>query len=292
MSTVLSLFLSAVLAVCSLASAVSQTSSPGGPVPALQAAEPLSAAQKQSFAQERQEEYAGQRAAGMAVLPTREAVNALLLQVPGAGAQERAVLNARLAACGVYEFTGAEVFRTNTGLGDVYLDPPAIYYEAWSGCWSITCGGVWNSAEYGGANISGAVGGPDAFGVGFTHTNGQYSAKVVCAAACLADEGRAQFEWTDECVKAGEDGFVFQLQDGCPNPKSYVGQNWAGVCTYDQGFGAYSGVATAFYAHTYDAPAGYTLFFGPVGVGAEPVLEESMVTMYSSDATFGNYPFG
>jgi len=74
----------------------------------------------------------------------------------------------------------------------------------------------------------------------------------------------------------------------------YVGHKWSGVCTYDNWFGNYNGVATAYYIHTYNEANLKSVTFGKNGTtaGIEANIEavESSFTAFSNDTVFGTYP--
>lgn len=93
----------------------------------------LSATDKLTFAKEMDELYAKQSLLRSSPTPTREIVDALLLQVPNATPEEKAAINAELETYGVYEFEAPVIESASTcatDSGDVALDAPTIYYEA------------------------------------------------------------------------------------------------------------------------------------------------------------------
>ena len=100
----------------------------------------------------------------------------------------------------------------------------------------------------------GDVGDEDAFGVKFTDSTQVYRSSVVRVSAYLADEDMEKKVTTyNRSDGDGSKGFSVQLQDYTyfvPFKTGYVGYKWDGSCTYDSGFGAYDGVATAYYVPT------------------------------------------
>ena len=167
------------------------------------------------------------------------------------------------------------------------------YYEAWNNCWSVTCGGEWNNTNYGG--YINDVGGDDGFGVGYTNSSNPYKSSVVSCSAYLTDANNRYYESTSNRSDGdGSKGFGFRLQDGWQNIGNYVGHKWSGVCTYDNWFGNYNGVATAYYIHTYNEANLKSVTFGKNGTtaGIEANIEavESSVTALSNDTVFGTYP--
>lgn len=261
----------------------------------------LSATEKVQFAEEMDRLYAMQTLSKNTITPTRETVDRLLLQIPNATPEERVAINEELASYGVYEFNAPIIERPNTRAtdsGDVVLDAPTIYYEAWSNNWSVTCGGHWKNKEYG--DTVGNVGGADGFGVGYTNCSNSYSSKVVSASAYMTDNSNSNSESTSNRSDGdGSKGFGFRIQDhwvlGTTN---YIGDKWSGVCTYDSWFGNYNGVATAYYIHTYDSAAISGVNFGvegktagvSAGVSVTITNEEKSFIAFSSDKSFGVYP--
>lgn len=252
----------------------------------------LSAADKRSFAAEMDRRYAEQSLERNTEAPVREVVDALLLQIPNASPVEKEAINAELASCGVYEFE-APVIGRQTETEDVTLAAPGVYYEAWSANWSITCGGHWNNNNYG--DVIGNVGGPDGFGVGFTSTSDTYRSSVVNASACLTDQsGRYDETTKNRSDGDGNHGFGFRLQDKWKlGTAYYIGDRWAGVCTYDKNFSSYDGVATAYYIHTYGSASISEITFGvngnKAGINAKISTENKSFIAYSSDKVFGTY---
>lgn len=257
----------------------------------------LSATAKIEFAKEMDELYASQSSTRSVTTPTREIVDALLLQAANATPEEKAAINAELESYGVYEFDAPIIERPTTcttDSGDVKLSAPTIYYESWSKNWSVTCGGNWKNSEYG--DIIGNVGGADGFGVGYTNSSNKYSSKVVSASAYMCDANNQNYESTSNRSDGdGSKGFGFRIQDHWVfNTTNYVGHKWSGVCTYDRWFGNYNGVATAYYIHTYDSATLNGVSFGfqgkTAGISADITHSEKSFTAFSSDKSFGVYP--
>lgn len=288
-------FLSIVLsiAILSLPSATAAAAESSEPFETNTPSIYLSATDKISFAAEMDKLYAKQSLQRNAKTPTREIVDALLLQIPNASPTEKETLNAELASYGVYEFEAPVIERptSRTGSGDVTIAVPTIYYEAWSTYWSITCGGSWNNTNYG--DSIGNVGGPDGFGVGYTNTNNDYRSYVVSASAYLTDQNYEYYESTSNRSDGeGDKGFGFRLQDKWH--MSYVGHIWSGICTYDKNFSYYSGVATAYYIHTYGSASLTEVSFGVsgkiAGINAKINFVEKSFTAFSNDKVIGVYP--
>lgn len=233
----------------------------------------LSATDKLTFAKEMDELYAKQSLLRSSPTPTREIVDALLLQVPNATPEEKAAINAELETYGVYEFEAPVIESASTcatDSGDVALDTPTIYYESWSKNWSVTCGGHWKNNEYG--DSVGNVGGADGFGVGYTNSSNKYSSKVMSASAYMTDvNSNYRASTSNRSDGDGSKGFGFRIQDHWKSGY-YVGHKWSGLCTYDRWFGNYNGVATAYYIHTYDSASLESVSFGFDGKQQELVL--------------------
>lgn len=198
----------------------------------------LSATDKLTFAKEMDELYAKQSLLRSSPTPTREIVDALLLQVPNATPEEKAAINAELETYGVYEFEAPVIESVSTcatDSGDVALDTPTIYYESWSKNWSVTCGGHWKNNEYG--DSAGNVGGADGFGVGYTNSSNKYSSKVMSASAYMTDvNSNYRASTSNRSDGDGSKGFGFRIQDHWKSGY-YVGHKWSGLCTYDRWFG-------------------------------------------------------
>ena len=195
----------------------------------------LSATDKLTFAKEMDELYAKQSLLRSSPTPTREIVDALLLQVLNATPEEKAAINAELETYGVYEFEAPVIESASTcatDSGDVALDTPTIYYEAWSTYWSVTCGGHWKNNEYG--DSAGNVGGADGFGVGYTNSSNKYSSKVMSASAYMTDvNSNYRASTSNRSDGDGSKGFGFRIQDHWKSGY-YVGHKWSGLCTYDR----------------------------------------------------------
>lgn len=256
----------------------------------------LSASDKQIFAAKMDKLYTENILEKNAEAPTREIIDALLLQIPNASSSERDRINEELASYGVFEFKCPVITRpaTRTGTGDVTLEVPLIYYEAWSNCWSVTCGGKWNNRNYG--DSFGNVGGADGFGVGYTQMKYPYKSRVVSASAFMADvDSKHTVGTSNRSDGDGSKGFGFRLQDKWYGiGDNYIGQHWSGLCTYDSWFGQYNGIATAYYIHTYDSAKLNGVTFGvegrTAGISASIEFAEDSFTAFSNDKAFGVYP--
>mgnify|MGYP006973104394 CR=1 FL=1 len=96
----------------------------------------------------------------------------------------------------------------------------------------------------------------------------------------------------------GSIGFRFRLQDKVSHLPVlgnylYVGCKWSGSCTYDAKFSTYSGVATAYYTHTYSTATIDNVKFGIDGKsgGVDVVVSNKEVsfTAYSNDTPLRAY---
>ena len=152
----------------------------------------------------------------------------------------------------IYEVEEVSLPSCNTS-DDVTLYTPMVFYQAWEKTWTVTCGGNWKSTSWRKRVFIGEVG-DDAFGVKYSDSTQAYRSYVVRASAYLADEDTEKKVTTYYRSDGdGSKGFSFRLQDYTyfvPFKTGYVGYKWYGSCTYDSGFGAYDGVATAYYFPT------------------------------------------
>lgn len=84
------------------------------------------------------------------------------------------------------------------------------------------------------------------------------------------------------------------LQQDYITGNQYVGYEWYGTCTYDSWFGSYSGVATAYYIHTWSSATINSISFGQqgkvAGISVSITNQQNSFIGYSSDRTFGVYP--
>ena len=165
-----------------------------------------------------------------------ETVEYLLLEVPLATGDDRAQLISELESYGIYEFEGnvIESAVPMSDSGDVDLTTPQVFYDSLTKEWTVTCGGSWKSREWVSERpVQGNVGGSDAFGVGYTYTNGDYNTLVVSASAALRTEDKQKYKLTDYRSDGdGSKGFGFRLQDEViwnNGAYDYLGAKWSGV---------------------------------------------------------------
>lgn len=272
----------------------------------------LDVADKIQFAQNMISVYDNAKENNEVLEPSIEKIDEILLRIPLADEAEKELLNTELAMYGVYEYISPYEIETLSTYavapdnGDVDLSLPLIYYQAWEDTWTITFGGTWNSDDwdsnsgYCGPLIpTRNVGDADAFGVGFTNTNGNYHSSVIRSSAYLTDiSGTMQNDTDVRTDGNGANGFGFRLQDYKKYidetfEVDYIGYSWSGLCTYDTNFQLYSGIATSYYIHTYDSCVINSLSFGVNGNLAGITVNLSNASKsfmaYSNDKPFGVY---
>jgi len=156
--------------------------------------------------------------------------------------------------------------------GDVTINEPDIYLLPWNNRWVVACGGHWNNNNWLTSSLSQNIRDADAFGVGYTHTNGDYRSLVTASSAWISDEsGEKKSTTANRSDGDGALGFGFRLQDYIfdksilASNKGYVGYKWAGDVTYDDWFGSYSFIATSYYIHTYSTATLDSITFGIQG---------------------------
>lgn len=232
-------------------------------------------------------------------------IDALLLEVSVAG-ESRSNIVQTLEYYGVYEFIGETVAtkqtknlsRTTPDSSNVELNTPGVFYDSITREWVVTCGGEWvdNSWRHLIEFLPHDVGGADAFGVGFTNTGGTYNATVQRASASLrvVDDTSRVKNTQHRSDGDGEHGFGFQLQDytyyDADQELHYLGSKWSGTCYYSQSFTNFSGVATAYYIHTFDSAEIEDISFGVTGkeAGVDVTISSTSKSFvaYSSDKLF------
>ena len=216
----------------------------------------LDAKEKTSFAEEMDKVYEKALADGVIKSGNRESIDLLMERATFAKDEaQQEETRQELEQYGTYIYEAEEVSwpPCNTS-DDVTLYTPMVFYQAWEKTWTVTCGGNWNHTNQLKPVLWGDVGDEDAFGVKFTDSTQVYRSSVVRVSAYLADEDMEKKVTTyNRSDGDGSKGFSFQLQDYTyfvPFKTGYVGYKWYGSCTYDSGFGAYDGVATAYYVPT------------------------------------------
>ena len=227
-----------------------------------------------------------------------ETVEYLLLEVPLATGDDRAQLISELESYGIYEFEGnvIESAVPMSDSGEVDLTTPQVFYDSLTKEWTVTGGGSWKSREWVSERpVQGNVGGSDAFGVGYTYTNGDYNTLVVSASAALRTEDKQKYKLTDYRSDGdGSKGFGFRLQDEViwnNGAYDYLGAKWSGSCTYDAKFISYSGIATGYYIHTYNRAVIDNISFGfdgkHAGIDFSISFPSESFDAFSSDKRFG-----
>lgn len=295
MKKILALFTSLVMTISLSSAAFAAEVSKTETVPISGTSVYLSATDKMTFAANMDKVYKQQAANNLVKTPTREIIDSLILQVPNSSPAEKEKLYDELASYGVYKFDCPVLPSTASAphSGDVTVEAPTIFYEAWCKCWTVTFGGEWDTTNYG--DTDGNVGGKDGYGVGFTNCKNEYKSQVVRCSAYIADADHKHTESTKNRSDGdGSKGFGFRFQDYIVDFDTYVGQKWGGSCTYDSWFGMYNGVATAYYIHTYDTTELNSVSFGldgkTAGINASLSVEKNYFTAFSNDTAFGVYP--
>ena len=184
---------------------------------------------------------------------------------------------------------------------NVVLEKPVIMYDSVPNGWIIAGGGYWKSGwdtsasvAPGGTGNYYSVGGPDGVGVGFTSVSGSYSSSIQYQNGYLSDgEGRT-VETSVRSDGDGRLGFGFRMQDktyvkGWAN-YTYVGKHFSASTRYDSRFSNYHGVATTYYAHTWNQTSIQSLTVGANGSGLSAQVTFSNAnygwTGYSTDTRF------
>ena len=190
------------------------------------------------------------------------------------GSELNAILN-ELESLGVYRYdaTAEGISTYATENGDVTINTPTIYYNAWESSWTVTCSGEWKNDDWRNDKSSaGNVGGLDGFGVGYYNTSGTYDSIVLRASAYmsngLTDSSYQSSGTSSRSDGDGKSGFGFQIRDKVVmvnGTSTFIGKEWYGDCTYDYDFTYYNGVATAYYVHTWNTASLTGVGFG-VGV--------------------------
>lgn len=165
----------------------------------------------------------------------------------------------------------------------------------------MTCGGQWKNDNWRPylPGTTGNLGNVDAFGVGYTNIKTSYNSYVMRSCGYLTDQNGNNMISTDNRSDGdGSMGFGFRLQDKVvylPVLGDYVyrGYQWYGSCTYDGRFSTYSGIATAYYTHTYSTATINSVKFGVEGklggVEVDISNKEVAFTAYSSDTPLRAY---
>lgn len=261
----------------------------------------MSATGKQAFAKAKQLEYA--RANSMQTNSTigqQENIDSLILQAACASDRDEIdAITAELESLGVYRYKeGASTPTTRSSSTDVNIDAPDIYYNVSENTWTVATGGYWRTDAWMLDHPDiGNVGTPDAFGVGYTSISGTYNSYAVRQTASISNgvsgAGYDGILTSNRADGNAELGFGFRLQDEVrrnddTGEKYFLGTKWAGACTYDSTFADYNGVATSYYAHTWNSCTIEVEF----GISANPSLNVSVSNskegfrLYSTDTRF------
>lgn len=215
------------------------------------------------------------------------------------GSELDAVL-AELESLGVYRFDLARTGNSSraTENGDVTINTPTIYYNAWEPSWTVTCSGEWKNDDWKNDKSSaGNVGGLDGFGVGYYNTSGTFDSLVLRVSAYMSNglSGNS-YRYSSTNVRSdgdGKRGFGFQIQDKVESVSgsyTFIGKEWYGDCTYDYDFTYYNGIATAYYVHTWNTATLTGVSFGigvdQVALGFNIQNEEHSFKGYSNDKSF------
>ncbi len=250
----------------------------------------MDASEKMNFANQMDILYQNAVDNGTMERASREEIDLLIEQVTFASGAERKALVQELSEYGVYVYETESDFAIEplSDSGDVTLVKPTVVYEATDKTWTVTCGGNWLNTSW-----ETSVGGAEGFGVGYTNTSGTYNSAVVRSSAYITDQDRRNTNrTTNRSDGDGSKGFGFRLQDSRIG-STYVGYIWYGACTYDYRFGSYSGIATAYYIHTYNSASITSVSFGvdgkTGGLNVELSNTKESFVAYSNDTRFGVY---
>ena len=230
---------------------------------------------------------------------SREVIDNLIMEASFASGAEKDKISQELATYGIYIFntesTAGNMAIPRIGTGDVTLNTPLVVYDSLLKSWIVTCGGVWNNNNFDVGYKFGNIGGEDAFGVGYTNIASQYKSSVVKASGMITDDsGDISLSKSNRSDGDGSKGFGFRLQDYTVSvlmSRKYVGYKWYGSCTYDINFASYSGIATAYYVHTWNSAEITSIRFGlegrTAGVEISVDVSSKSFTAFSSDKIFG-----
>ncbi|MBS6447618.1 MAG: hypothetical protein KH382_08545 [Clostridiales bacterium] len=273
---------------------------------------------KMVFAAEMGKKYEAALSKGEIVQSDIASRDELMMQYMFASDEEREEISELLEQRGVYVYSVGEnaasvtneepsvsptsIWYPTSGSGDVEMQAPIIYYEAWEDSWTVTCGGQWKNDNWRPylPGTTGNLGDVDAFGVGYTNIKSSYNSYVIRSCGYLTDQnGNNMVSTNNRSDGDGSIGFGFRLQDKVSHLPSllgeylYVGYKWYGSCTYDAKFSTYSGVATAYYTHTYSTATINSVKFGVNGkIGGVEVdisNKEVSFTAYSNDTPLRAY---
>lgn len=253
---------------------------------------------KAVFARTMEKKYSSDLKAGRIKKASTEEIEDLRIKYTFASADEKSQIAAEMEKYGTYVYkpfdsTNNTVSILSCGSEDVTLEVPTIFYEAAPNVWVISFGGHWHNYDWttGAPLLDGNVGGPDAFGVGFTSTSGSYISYVVGSYARIWDQNDDHYISTNNRSDGdGSKGFGFRLQDEVIRVFDYMGYYWYGSCTYATGFSSYDGIATAYYIHTYKEAFINSITFGiegeNAGISFSITNQAQSFPAYSNDTPF------
>ncbi len=259
----------------------------------------LSAEEKTEFQISKDKEYKKQLKHGLVKQSDKDYIEALMLEA-NSFYSDKSVIYSELEEYGCYVINPSDdEIVTFSDASDIYLSTPTIYYNAYNMTWTVTCGGNWTNNRWSYDNpFLGSVGGQDGFGVGFTQVSGNNTGAVVSASAYLYDGISTYSSTSYRSDGDGSKGFGFRLQDYTRLEQStmltrYVGHTFSGLCNYDRYFGSMSGIATAYYIHTWSSATISSVSFGiegkTAGINATISGSSNSFIAYSADRRFGVY---
>ncbi|WP_167957727.1 hypothetical protein [Anaerosporobacter faecicola] len=262
----------------------------------------MSAEEKMNFKSTNDQKFQNDMIEGRAKEYNKDYVESLMLEAAIESTENITDIYSELETYGCYVMNPIETDNNksiksfaSSDSSDVSLSTPTVYYNAYNNTWTVTCGGYWKTTNWQKDFLTtGNVGGQDGFGVGFTNTSGSYKSAVVSCSAFITDDKGTYVSTSNRSDGDGSKGFGFRLQDyvrttGLYN--YYIGYKWSGLCNYDTWFGNYSGIATAYYIHTYKSASISSVSFGVdgknAGINASISNESNSFQCFSNDKKFG-----
>ena len=251
----------------------------------------MSATDKRAFAEEKDALYEATHSSGKIVSESKETIDRLMADVTFATGDKRENLLQELEKYGVYLYNdNNNTAQPRSDSSGVTLNAPNVFYSSSANTWTVSHSGSWKNNSWLEQTASGNVGGPDAFGVAYTNTS-NYATYVVGASAYITDRNSDTYKTTSNRSDGdGSRGFGFRLQDYYAGSYTYIGYRWYGSCTYNSNFANFSGVATAYYMHTWSSTSINSISFtgGTSGVGITATFsgDNRYFSAYSSDTPF------
>lgn len=247
----------------------------------------LDAESKQDFAEEMDRVYEEAMEKNEIIKVSNDDVEQLMVKVAFADGNEKLALLEQLEMCGVYQYNKNIDVELYSDSSDVTIKAPNIFYSASANTWTVSCQGNWKNSNWN-TGGTGNIGGYDGFGVAYTKASG-YNTSVVGSSAYIADQNGNNMKKTSYRSDGnGAQGFGFQLQDYVSGTK-YIGYRWYGSCTYGSNFANFSGIATAYYVHTYETAYIKSVTFtggSQPGVSIEIANQSHAFKAYSTDTRF------